>query len=412
MHLAVLHALAVGAVSLLPDRCLAEDTPPILTMSFRDTLDGWLVAKSSRRDAGEVVLNRAQLAATLALDRAGLPGLAVHAQIFNLSGSSLSERTQDIQTADAIDAQPMTRLFEFWIEQRFGSEERNVALRAGLLDVNADFDSIVSANWLVNSSQGIGADLARSGLNGPSIYPVSSLGIRASWTPSKQWTARIAVLDGVPGNPSRPDEFVVARLAPRDGILVIGQVDYRWSEKGRVAAGAWGYSHLRPTLDGNDQRHDRGWYVEAETAFPGSTKWGGWLRYGQAAGSVQQVDGYWGAGITGKGVFPGRKDDRLGLAVACASIAPVAVRLSGLPRHETSFETTYQFKLGELLALQPDLQYLRHPAAAAHAPDAVVVGLRLILSLGGPKPAPATDASDTTVPSDAPEPKAPDGTSS
>nr|WP_206240097.1 carbohydrate porin [Novosphingobium terrae] len=174
-----------------------------------------------------MALNRAQLAATLAGDRIGLPGLAVHAQIFNLAGSSLSERTKDIQTADAIDAVPMTRLFEFWIEKRFGSEERNVALRAGLVDVNADFDSIVTANWLVNSSHGIGADIARSGLNGPSIYPVSSLGIRASWTPNKHWTARVAVLDGVPGDPDRLRAFVVDRLAPRDGALTIGQIDYR-----------------------------------------------------------------------------------------------------------------------------------------------------------------------------------------
>lgn len=80
----------------------------------------------------------------------------------------------------------MTRLFEFWIEQRFGSEERNIAIRAELMDVNAAFVSIVTANWMVNSLQGIGADIARSGLNGPSIYPVSSLDVRASRTRNKR----------------------------------------------------------------------------------------------------------------------------------------------------------------------------------------------------------------------------------
>lgn len=399
------------ALALLPGRAWADDAPPpVFTATLRDILDGWAIAGAG--SPAPVALNRAQVAATLAGDRLGMPGLAVHAQVFNLAGSSLSERIHDIQTADAIDAVPMTRLFEAWIEKRFGSEEHNIAVRAGLMDVNADFDSIVTANWLVNSSQGIGADIARSGLNGPSIYPVSSLGIRASWTPNKRWTARLAVLDGVPGDPARPRAFVVARLAPRDGALTIGQVDYRWSEKGRFAVGLWTYSRLRPMLDGTGRGRDQGFYVEAESAVPGSTHWSGWLRYGRVAGAVQQVDSYWGGGLVGKGLVPGRKDDRLGVAIASARLSTLAMQVSGLPRRETSFETSYQFKLSEQWAIQPDIQYLRHPAAVAHAPDALVMGMRLILSLGGPKPAPATDASDTTVPSDAPEPKAPDGQSS
>jgi porin len=413
--IASIGATALAAIVLFiasPSKALADDDapPPVLTATFRDTLDGWLIAKGAAPTSA--AMNRAQLAATLAGDRLGLPGLAIHAQIFNYAGSGLSSRTGDIQTADAIEAVPMTRLFEAWIEQRFGSEEHNVALRAGLMDVNADFDSIVTANWLVNSSQGIGADIARSGVNGPSIYPVSSLGLRLSWTPNKHWTGRVAILDGVPGDPDRPRAFVVARLAPMDGALTIGQVDYRWSETGRLAIGLWRYSLSRPTLDGVTARHDQGFYMEAESALPGSTHWTGWLRFGRAAGSMQQVDGYWGGGVTGKGLLPTRKDDRLGLAFARASISPLAIRISGLPRTETSFELSYQYKLSAQLALQPDAQYLHHPAAIAHAPNALVMGLRLILSLGGPKPAPATDASDTTVPSDAPEPKAPDGKTS
>lgn len=397
--------LVVASLVSAPSPANAEDEgpAPVFTATLRDIVDGWLIP--SNASPRPVVLNRLQVAATVAGDRLGMPGLAIHAQVFNLAGSSLSARTQDIQTADAIDAVPMTRLFEAWIEQRFGSSERNVAVRAGLMDVNADFDSIVAANWLVNSSQGIGADIARSGLNGPSIYPVSSLGARVSWTPDKHWTARLAVLDGVPGDVNRPRAFVLARLSREDGALTIGQVDYRWSDEGRVAVGAWHYTLARPGLDGSGMHHDQGFYAEVESALPHSKHWSGWLRYGRANGSVQEVEGYWGGGLVGKGLLPGRKEDRLGLAFARASISTLAMALNGLPRSETSFEASYQVKLNERWALQPDAQYLRHPAAAAGAPDAVVIGMRLILSIGGPKPAPATDASDTTVPSDTPDTK-------
>ncbi|NKJ02039.1 carbohydrate porin [Novosphingobium sp. SG707] len=396
--------LPAAVVWLTPCAANADDDPPpVFTGTLRDNLDGWLIPSIGSPDP--VVLNRLQISGTIAGDRLGAPGLAIHAQVFNLSGSSLRARTQDIQAADAIDAVPMTRLFEAWVEKRFGSAERNVAIRLGLMDANADFDTIVAANWLVNSSQGIGADIARSGLNGPSVYPVSSLGARISWTPNKHWTARLAVLDGVPGDMDHPRVFVAASLAPRDGALTIGQVDYRWSEEGRAAVGFWNYSLARPGLDDAGLHRDQGFYAEVESALPGSKHWSGWLRYGRARGDAQDVDGYWGGGVVGKGLLAGRDEDRLGLAFARASISPLAVALNKLPRAEASFEASYQVKLSERWAFQPDAQYIRHPAAVAGAPDALVVGVRLILSVGGPKPAPATDASDTTVPSDTPETK-------
>jgi porin len=382
----------------------ADDTPPpVFTASLRDQLDSWWIGNGT--STGPVSLNRLQLTGTLAGDRLGLPGLSLHAQVYNFSGAGLSKRVGDIQTADAIDAVPATRLFEAWIEQRFGSEKHNIAVRMGFLDVNADFDSIANANWLVNSSQGIGADLAKSGLNGPSIYPVSALGVRVSWTPDDHWTVRAAVLDGVPGDPDRPRLFVSARLAPSDGVFTIGQVDYRWSDKARVALGAWRYSHARPTIDGNAYRRDQGLYVEVEAPVPGSRHWSGWVRAGAANGSVQSIDRYFGAGLVGEGLFRDRPNDRAGFAIARATISDAARASDNLPEAETAIEASYQFKLNRAFAVQPDAQYLMHPAALSGAPDTVVLGLRVILSIGGPKPAPATDASDTTVPADAPATK-------
>ncbi len=380
-----------------------EPSPPIFTASLRDQMDSWLIANGA--SLGPVVLNRLQLAGTIAGDRLSMPGLSLHAQLFNFSGMSLSRRVGDIQTADALDAERATRLFEAWIEQRFGSEKHNVAVRIGLMDVNADFDSIANANWLINSSQGVGADLARSGINGPSIYPVSALGLRTSWTPNDHWTVRVAILDGVPGNPDRPRAFVNARLASSDGALTITQVDYRWSDKARVAMGLWRYSRTRLAIDETSYRRDQGFYMEVEAPVPGSSHWSAWVRWGIAAGSVQSVDRYLGLGLVGEGLIRNRPDDRVGLAAARASISDPAREIDALPAAETAIEASYQYKVSKAFAVQPDAQYLIHPAARAGAHDAVLIGLRLVLSVGGPKPAPATDASDTTVPSDAPATK-------
>jgi porin len=50
------------------------------------------------------------------------------------------------------------------------------------------------------------------------------------------------------------------------------------------------------------------------------------------------------------------------------------------------------------LALQPDAQFVRHPAGRAGATDAVVLGLRAVVTFGYPVQPSAIDAADPTVP--------------
>jgi porin len=52
--------------------------------------------------------------------------------------------------------------------------------------------------------------------------------------------------------------------------------------------------------------------------------------------------------------------------------------------------------------VQPDLQYVHHPAAVARAPDALVVGLRLVFTAGYPARKPAARAADPNTPPDGP----------
>jgi porin len=383
----------------------ADDTPPpTFSLSARDTLDIWDVASGGLR-RGVVVLNKLQVSGTVAGDSLGLDGLSVHAQIFRTDGKSLSRRVGDIQTVDSIDAVPVTRLFEAWIEQKIGNDERSAALRAGLIDLNADFDSIQTASLFVNSSQGIGADLARSGVDGPSIYPVSAAGVRLSLLPSKKWTIRLAAFDGVAGDPDRPKAFVAERLAAADGALLIGQVDYHLSDSAKIEAGAWHYTSTTSavgTLVANGA-HAQGAYASIEGPVIGKD-WSAWLRLGAASGEAQIVDRYVGMGLVRTGTFNGRKDDRIGIAIAHAHIGTPARDRLGLPHAETSIETSYQVKLGNSFAAQPDVQYVIHPAGHIGAQNALVFGLRLVVTAGFPKKAPATEAADPTVPPDGPQP--------
>jgi porin len=376
----------------------AQDKQPI-TASVRDTLDGWDAATGTR--PGTTVINKLQIAATVDGDAFGASGFRAHVQLFRVDGGTLTRRTRDIQTISNIEAVPETRLFEFWAEQRFGATGVGaVSVRAGLLDLNSEFDSIEPASLMINSSHGVGPDLSRSGRNGPSIYPESSVGVRADWKIASQLTVRAAVFDGVPGDPNDPKAFAAAALRKHDGVLSIVEANFSPNKGAGIAIGSWRYSVPVDRIDGRGRSADAGLYGFAYA--PLGSHWTGWLRVGRAAGKVQTVDGYLGAGIAGTAIVPKRAEDMIGLAVAQASIGSPSQAL-GLPRQETSIEATYRAKLGAMLTLQPDVQYVIHPALTPQAHNTLVFGLRLVVTGNYPKSAPPSDQADPSIAPDAPD---------
>ena len=102
-----------------------------------------------------------------------------------------------------------------------------------------------------------------------------------------------------------------------------------------------------------------------------------------------------------------RPDDRVGIAISNAVISPDARRLLGLRHDETTLEATYQVKIAETVALQPDVQYIIHPSSQAGVPNALVVGFRVVVTTGFPRKGRATAATDPTLPPDAPQPAEP-----
>ena len=400
--------IAASAIGWAPSFAAAPAAAPPVSIALRETFDVWDNVAGGVR-TGVVALNKLQISGTVQGEHFGFPGFSAHAQAFRTDGSSLSERVGDIQTASNIEALPTFRLFESWIDKRFGDDRRSFAIRAGLMDLNSDFDSVQAASLFINSSHGIGPDLSRSGRNGPSIFPVSALGVRLSWLPSTRWTFRVAAFDGVPGDPQRPRAFVSVRLAPGDGALTIAQADYHISENAKIEVGAWRYSAstepISPTM--TDRQHDKGFYASIEGPIPGTHGWSAWLRAGAADRQAQSVSSYLGGGVVSQGLLRGRPDDRLGLAIARAGIGAPASAALGVSRAETTLELSYQYKVHNTLAVQPDVQWINHPAGVEGARSALVLGLRIVLTTGFPRQAPATDAADPTVPPDGPQPTEP-----
>ena len=94
----------------------------------------------------------------------------------NFADTLTDDIVGDAQTVSNIDAASAVRVLELWYEQRFWNDRFSV--KTGLYDLNSEFDVIEAGGLFLNSSHGIGIDFSQAGANGPSIFPVTSLGMR------------------------------------------------------------------------------------------------------------------------------------------------------------------------------------------------------------------------------------------
>ncbi len=199
---------------------------------------------------------------------------------------TLSDIVGDAQVVSNIDNTDMYRVLEAWYEQQI--PVWNASVKVGLYDLNSEFDAIDTAGLFLNSSHGIGIDFAQTGLNGPSIFPSTSLAARVEWAPSEQLTLRGAILDAVPNDPGDPNRM---KIDLSDGALLVGEVNYVTDNDVRLGAGVWSYTKafdlLVPTATETRSHSDVGIYAFADAVLyrePGSEGQGltGFLRAGMA----------------------------------------------------------------------------------------------------------------------------------
>lgn len=276
------------------------------------------------------------------------------------------------------------RLYEAWIDQRLWHDR--VSLRAGLYDLNSEFDAIDPAALFINSAHGIGTDFGQTGENGPSIFPVTSLALRVEAQVSDSWLVRAAVLDGVPGDPAHPKRTAI-KLGKDDGALVVGEINYA-QDHFRAGLGAWGYTaRFTDTLTGTERRGNQGIYgfVSGQVyAEPEDDEQGLSLftRLGRARGKFNDVGTYFGAGGTYRGLLPARPEDEWGIAVAWAETSSPFRQATGSQQREAGVEMTYRAPIHGRITVQPDIQYIFNPGADPDLKNALVLGIRFELAWG------------------------------
>lgn len=312
-------------------------------------------------------------------------------------GGNPSDNVGDAQGISTIDSPDTWKLYEASVQQELF--DGRLSFLAGLYDLNSEFDAIETAGLFLNSSHGIGPDFSQTGPNGPSIFPTTSLGLRVKWHPSDKFYVQTVVLDGVPGDPDNPNGTKI-KFRQGDGILVSTELAYLTGTEdeshpyGKIALGTYFYTTKYDAILGQDnnlqQRSKPGAYLLAERSVlrekndrgQGLAVFG---RVGFSDSEVFQFGLYTGAGAVYTGLFPGRDEDQVGVAVAAAHTGKHwrdAQRIDGIDvdRSEIALELTYRAQLTSWLAAQPDFQYVINPGTDPALSNAFVSSTRLEIS--------------------------------
>lgn len=325
---------------------------------------------------------------------AGASGLSGKIYLLNNNGgkpdAALVGSAQGINNIEVPKA--THKLYEAWLQQNLFADR--VSILAGLYDLNSEFYVTDSSALFIHSTYGIGTEFSQSGLNGPSIFPTTSLAARIRVQPTQSLYMQAAIFDGAPG---APDDLKGTQIEFNDGegALFVAEAGYT-PAGGKLAFGAWVYSDKFPdqlalNASGTPQsRYSQGVYLIGERNIfreAGSEDQGltGFARIGWADADVNQIDMAWSTGIVYTGLVPSRDAGQLGLAVSGAQNGGKFKRLNRLAGSpvksaETAFELTYSDNITPWLSLQPDMQYIVNPGTDPTLDDALILGGRLTLT--------------------------------
>jgi porin len=357
-------------------------------------------------------------------------GASFHVTAYDYAGAGLTQHfVGSLATVSGIEAPPPSvRLYTLWLEQK--ALDDKVAVKAGVLALDEEqFTITVPGSLFVGAMFGYPDGLAINLPAGGPIYPLSAPGVLVKVKPLPILELRAAVLSGDPAGHAgatfppegTPNGTVISFSG---GTLVTAEAVLTPDPKQegvamRFRLGGWyhtgdrfadqhfasnGLSLANPASTGVPRNDAGDWaiYGTGEAMLyrvPGTQDQGlaGFARLAGLPVAQNVVSLYADAGLTYKGLVPGRPNDTAGIAFAYLGVSPAAQSLdrdtrlfSGNPAfpirdHEIILEVTYQAELTPWWNVQPDLQYWIHPGGNVLNDDgrprrnATVVGLRTAL---------------------------------
>ena len=283
-----------------------------------------------------------------------------HLHAVNTHGASPSvELLGDFQVASNIEAGNHTYVQELWFKQSAGKMEFTV----GLQDLNVEFVNTHYGAHYFNSSFGVMPVI--SGNFAAPIFPLTTLGITGKWNISEKTSWLNALYDGNPAGFNHNPHNLRWSYNEGDGILAITEIQHNTNCNELTATykiGVFYRNHiaekiLNISLPDSLNKNQTGIYavIDKKVWKEVNKNLGVFTQLGCSPTADSQCNIYAGLGINFTGLFSKKGNDVLGLALA-------HVGFRGKIKDETAYELSYRYQINDHLFIQPDIQYIIHPA--------------------------------------------------
>ncbi len=317
---------------------------------------------------------------------AGWEGATLSLQGLGNEGATPGQNAGIAQGVSNIESYSNWRVYTASLEQQLLNGRASMLV--GLYDLNSEFDVTENAVTFINPSFGIGYDIAQSGRNGPSIFPVTSLGVRIAVHPTESSYLQSVLLDAVPGDPERPTGTRVI-LSGDDGALSVTEAGCTFgnASRFRIALGGWFYTKAWKNqfdeTDATSYANSGGYAIAEGLVFAAENSLGTTVavfgRYGFADARINRFDAAYCGGVSVKNFM--QPDDNAGIActvVHNGSMFMNTGRANGscYGSGEVVVEMLYRFQPLSWLTLQPDVQYVIAPDSHTDARNILVAGMR------------------------------------
>ena len=373
---------------------------------------------------GAVYTGLLNFGATADLEKVmGWKGASVSTTWCWLSGRNPTEDlTGNFLTISNIAGFNTLRMFNLWFQQNLWDDK--ISIRLGQICPDCEFVVSDYAGLFINSTFGFPALVTMNLPNGGSGYPVGTLGARIAWSPVDWFTFRSAAFQGDAFAQDVNRHGFRYRLNAQNGYTFFNEAQFRWNHRdsesglpGQLKSGVWFLTgQSADPLAASTSSGNEGFYLildqmlYRETCGPsaaGLSKDGKTVVTGKEGKSFKSpvdqekcdqglacfgrvgftpadrnfINFYFDAGLTYKGLIPGRDDDTVGIGFGYAQLsngARSSLRDSGSnpTGAEMVIEFTYQARITPALVVQPDLQYIINPGGSTDLNNAFVIGAR------------------------------------
>jgi porin len=340
----------------------------------------------------------------------GLKGGMFGAEFLHFSGQPTNQDAGVVQGYNSLPGLPpldREELYQLWWRQELF--DGKLVLRIGKSVPTYDFNNVIRPVPLQEESFSIPAV---TGLIytpifvNPTIlgklpgYYNSATGITTTLAPTKNLYLSYGFYDGNLAHGEQPGLHGL-QFKFNGYYFHIGETGYAWrlgpqQKPGIFAFGLWHQTGKLVAVDGDVKNGAEGFYLFGSqrlwSRHPGQDNSGvsGFYQFGANTSKTMLVRQYFGAGLTGFGLMPGRPRDSMGFGLAWSwlnrdhragefffpGVSPDTTRLR---TNEVMLAFYYQMELLSGAYFQPTLTYVPNPGQRPDIPDAVALTMRLII---------------------------------